>query len=683
VKSLRALLFASLLAVMASSAWAQFVLGPSSLPTGSVGKQYDVQLTSTPVITSGEPLWTSTGSFPPGLLLDPNLGTISGIPTTAGVFTFTVLLTNGQQTGTKAFTIAVSGGTLGIAETTIPPGTLGVVYTSKLTPQGGVPPYAWAFSGGNANGLSIDALTGTISGTPAAAGSFPIQVTLSDSILGSISRIFTLAVIGIPAQTLPAGTPDVAYSATLQVVGAPGLPTWIVIGGSLPPGLTMSSGGVISGVPTTVGSYPFTVRVTELVVGSSATANFTIVIGTPVTITTTTLPDGLTGKAYTTTVAASGGQTPYTWTLASGAPAWLSIDSASGALTGTPPAAGTYSVTVIARSSGAAGGSGQSTLSIIVSDAIQITSPSLTITLGQALPASTQFTATGGTAPYTWSATALPTGLTLDATTGVLSGTPTAPGTFAINVTVKDARQQQASASPNLIVTTPGLTVTIGGLPPTSGPAAQPAATVAITSAFPTALTGTLNLTFASSVGGDDQLVRFANGTRTLAFTIAAGSTQGVFTGASNVLTGTVAGTITIKATLASGTTDVTPTPQPTQVITVNQTPPVITAVRVTNVTGGFNVIVTGYSTPRNMTSALFHFSATTGTNLAATDITVPVGPTFTNWYNNAASNAFGSQFTMTVPFTVTGATFPVSAVTVQLTNSVGNSTVSAPANPQ
>ena len=683
MKSLRALLFACLLSATVSSAWAQYVIAPSTLPQGLQGSVYaTAQLTTTPVIVNATPTWSiSSGSLPAGLTLDPVAGTITGTPTVVGLFTFTVkiITTPATQQGTRIYTLPVSGGTLTIVPTSIPGGSIGVPYNFTPPVSGGVTPYAWRLEGANTNGLSINVFTGKLSGTPVAAGTFPLLVTLTDSVLASTSRAFTLTVIGIPAQSLPAGTPGVAYPQTLlQLTGASGTPAWTVTTGTLPPGLTLSDVGVISGTPTTGGVYPFTVGVTDGI-GNTASQNLSITIGAALSITTTTLPDGITARAYSATVAASGGQTPYTWSIGS-APEWLTIDPASGTLRGTPPAAGTVSFTVsVATPAGAATAVSRS-LSFVVTDALQITSPPLSITLGQTLSAT--FTASGGTAPYTWSATSLPAGLTLDAASGLLSGTPTAAGTFAVNVTAQDSRPQQASVHPNLVVTAPAVTVTIGGLPAAVGPAAQPLATVAIASAFPTALSGTLTLTFVSAVGGDDQLVRFANGTRTASFTIAAGSTQGVFAGAANVLTGTVAGTITIKATLLAGTTDVTPTPQPTQNITVNSTPPVITGVKVTTVTGGFAVVVTGFSTPRNMTSALFHFAPTTGTNLAATDITVQVGTAFTAWYNSAASNATGSQFTMTVPFNVSGATFPITAVTVQLTNSAGNSAVSPPANP-
>ena len=100
----------------------------------------------------------------------------------------------------------------------------------------------------------------------------------------------------------------------------------------------------------------------------------------------------------------------------------------------------------------------------------------------------------------------------------------------------------------------------------------------------------------------------------------------------------------------------------------------------------GFTVAVTGYSTPRDMTSAQFNFTPTTGTTLAASSATVQLGNAFTQWYGTTASNAFGSQFTFTIPFTVSSTGVisgaPISAITVSLTNSKGTSTTFGPVNP-
>jgi hypothetical protein len=248
-------------------------------------------------------------------------------------------------------------------------------------------------------------------------------------------------------------------------------------------------------------------------------------------------------------------------------------------------------------------------------------------------------------------------------------------------------RTASSSSSPRRVISDaapPALpAVTIGGLPASSGPAQQPAMTISIASAYPAAITGTATLTFASSVGGDDQTIQFGSGGRAVSFTIAAGSTQASFSGATStnassvaVLTGTVAGTITITLDFMASGTDITPAPAPTATITLITTPAFIqTVVFGSATTGAFTVVVTGFSTTRDMTTGLFQFAPSSNATLATSAVTVSLGEAFSIWYSNTASNATGSEFQLTVPFTTTnGPSADVIAVTVTLTNSKGAS---------
>jgi hypothetical protein len=142
------------------------------------------------------------------------------------------------------------------------------------------------------------------------------------------------------------------------------------------------------------------------------------------------------------------------------------------------------------------------------------------------------------------------------------------------------------------------------------------------------------------------------------------------------VLTGTVAGTITITLDLMASGTDITPTPAPTATITLITTVPFIqTVLPPQQQAGGFIVVVTGFSTTRDMVSGTFHFASSTNATLASADVTVPLGPAFATWYSNSASNATGSEFQLTVPFTTSnGPPTDIVAVTVTLTNSKGAS---------
>lgn len=230
------------------------------------------------------------------------------------------------------------------------------------------------------------------------------------------------------------------------------------------------------------------------------------------------------------------------------------------------------------------------------------------------------------------------------------------------------------------------VTVTITGLPTVGVAATQPAAAVTLSGPSPVTTTGTLTLAFTPAGGGNQAFdAKFASGSPfTANFTIASGSTQGLFGTASSipVMIGTVAGTITITTSIQGG---VLAPPAPV-VMTVNPTVPVITKVTFgTFASGTFSVLVTGRSTPRDMTSALFHFALPTNTQPSTLDVTVPLQTAFTAWYSNSNSAPFGSTFTATVQFSYTGppgSTVPFTAVTVALTNSVGSSNTFGPVNP-
>jgi subtilisin family serine protease len=154
------------------------------------------------------------------------------------------------------------------------------------------------------------------------------------------------APLAISTTSLPGGSTTSNYSQMVQAVGGRLGYTWSVASGALPPGLALyPTLGVIGGAPTTGGTWSFTMRVTDAA-GATATAALSIVVSAPLTIGTASLPSGLVGTPYSATLAATGGTSPYTWSIAAGTlPAGLSLNAATGAITGTPTVAGTSSVT--------------------------------------------------------------------------------------------------------------------------------------------------------------------------------------------------------------------------------------------------------------------------------------------------------------------------------------------------
>jgi hypothetical protein len=729
-----------LLAAALSARGALLTISPAAFqpPPGiPINQPFSIGVTATPTPAVACTWTISSGALPAGLAIAPGVGkgaaTISGTPTVAGNATFTVTCTAGADAGSRAYSLFVLS-PVSISQTSVPVGTQNVPYTDALNATGGLQPYTWSFGAGtNSDGLQICPQDGAVGcptaspqgglifGTPTALGSFTLSVVVKDAAGQTFTASLTLVVAaGVIVQTssLAPAAVGVSYSQTLVGSGGKTPYVWTVSGGSLPAGLALDpASGIISGTPTAGGVFPFTVTLTDAT-PVQATAALTInVLG----ITTTSLPDATVGTAYSQTLQAAGGVPPVTWAVSSGTlPAGLTLNASSGTISGTPTISGSSTFTVSASYTPASAASPVTTqqqLTIFVSGVLNITSSPLTLTEGTAFSQSLG-TVAGGTGPYTWAVVTgtLPVGLKLDPatciassnTTCMLSGTTTAPvGTTSVTFSVTDSSTPKALVSKASISITvnappPPTSATISGLPSSSGPLQQQLAIVSISGAYPLDIGGPLNgihtqltLSFASSVGGDDQMVRFASGscvvngashTCTTSFTIAAGSTQASFGGAANVtvITGTVAGTITLTAQLIdSAGNNITPSPAPTASLVVNATVPGTPIVKVTTpAPGQFNVAVTGFSSTRDMASALFHFAPTTGTTLAQADITVQLGSAFAAWYANTASNVFGSEFTMTVPFTYQATAIPFTAVTVTLTNSKGASNPSAPANP-
>jgi uncharacterized repeat protein (TIGR01451 family) len=249
-------------------------------PAGQVGVAYSHQLT----VTGGTAPFTwsiSTGALPAGLALNASTGLLSGTPTASGTFTFTVrVLDASGQAVTKSVTLVIAAAPAVVF--TAPSGEVGVAYSGQPTTTGGTAPFTWTISAGALpSGVSINASTGLISGTPTASGSFSVTITATDSFGQTSNKTTTLVIAAQPAFTTtppPAGRVGAAYTTTFDVTGGVAPFTWAISAGSTPAGLSFNTGtGVLSGTPTTTGSTSFTVRVTDAN-GQTATKAVTLVI---------------------------------------------------------------------------------------------------------------------------------------------------------------------------------------------------------------------------------------------------------------------------------------------------------------------------------------------------------------------------------------------------------------------
>jgi large repetitive protein len=446
----------------------------TSLPAGTIAQTYNqaVLATGTGTLTFSI-VSPGTGTLPPGLTLNASTGTITGAPTATGTFPFTVRVADTfGQSDTQALSILVStDNPPQIVPPSLPSGTVGVAYgPTSLQATGGMGTLTWSISAGSLPpGLTGPPSTGpsvTISGTPTSQGTFNFTVRVTDSLGQSDTRALSITInlpppLDITTTSLPGGSIGQIYSQTVAATGGTGARTWSISAGTLPLGLNLdATTGVISGTPILpAGTSNFTVRVADAA-GQSDTQDLSITISlfNVPNITTTTLQGGTVGQTYSQPVVATGGIGALTWSISAGTlPQGLDINPINGVISGTPTDAETANFTV--RVADTLGQSDTQALSIqIDSAAPPPTPPNITTTalsdgtVGQAYNQTLQ--ATGGTGALTWSIAAgtLPQDLTLDPTTGVISGTPTAAGPATFTVRVADTGGQEDTQDLSILI---------------------------------------------------------------------------------------------------------------------------------------------------------------------------------------------------------------------------------------
>ena len=471
------------------------IITTSPLQFGFIDRVYTQSL----VASGGTPpyRWSlaDAGALPPGFAFNSS-GFIGGTPTSEGTYVFTVQVTDAvNATSQKEFGITITRASSSLNSTfdsqELP---------TKLEPGQNFPvlirflnsgAQAWGTSGlyirsqnptdnalwggnivplfGNpiAPGESLEARF--IAFAPRTSGVYDFQWQLYQDGQGWFGQMSTNVRItvgdGVPPLTITSAVSaqavqGQAFTMPLAATGGSSPYTWTVTAGALPQGLSLNrESGLLAGVAVASGAATCTVTVSDAQSRHDERVMTITVLPPPVTaleMTTAQLAAGQQGAAYSQPLAAVGGKPPYVWSMVEGSlPAGLALNAAAGAISGMPSVSGTFNITLAVNDADAHTARRAFTLTI---NAPQLTMQLATLveaSVGQAF--SYQPAAAGGRQPYAWAATAgaLPAGLTLNGASGLISGTPTAAGSFVVGITVRDPDSRSVNGTLTIKVTDP------------------------------------------------------------------------------------------------------------------------------------------------------------------------------------------------------------------------------------
>jgi hypothetical protein len=368
------------------------------------GGQVGVSYSGTVSASGGTPPYSLTVSGLPTGLSFAN-GGVSGTPTTAG--TYTVQVTAKDSTGAQAtgsFTVVIQPAGLTLSAN-LGNGTVGVPYTGSVSASGGIPPYTFSFTG-LPTGVT-GAPDGTVSGTPTAAGPFTIVANVTDSQKNTARATYSVT-IAVPTLTItsvavPNATVGTTLSATFTASGGVPPYTWSATG--LPAGLSVSTGGLLSGAPTAPGTPSFTLTVKDNA-GNSASQSVKLTIALPAAppLNLTGLPANSNPATQSTLQIGIGTAYPVDVTVtltltfaADSGPDDPTVQFSTGGRTATVtiPAGSTVALTTVGVQTGTVAGTATITSKLVAStvDITPTPAPKITVRVPAAVPTATSVTA--------------------------------------------------------------------------------------------------------------------------------------------------------------------------------------------------------------------------------------------------------------------------------------------------
>ncbi|HYP05040.1 MAG TPA: putative Ig domain-containing protein [Bryobacteraceae bacterium] len=452
------------------------VLPPLSISTGCplpaafVGTPYTQTLNAVGANAYRWEMVADPGSaLPSGISLSTN-GRMTGTPSAVGTseFTLRVVATteDGEQTVSKRCALTVRPPTVTITSACpLPSGTVGQNYSRSVQATGGRAPYTWSLAEGSASlpvGLSL-LPSGSIQGVPRVAGTTVVTLRATSNPGDNAEPALRSCSITINAEplqltsgcSLPPTTVGVPYSQALTVAGGAAPYVWTALG-SMPPGLSLSPDGLVSGAASSTAGV-FQVRVRDAR-GNVSEQTCTLQVSQPsIRISTACpLPTATTGRPYTFRLEASGGSGPYSWSSIGGMPFGLSL-SGDGVVSGNPGGSGLVGMRFLVTDSTGNSAASGCNMVVMPSDFNITSCPLPAASVGVDYQQSLRSSGGSGTYLYT-AVSGLPAGLTLN-TNGLLSGRPREAGTGMLTVRVVDSQGRAATQPCSLPVNPSPLTI--------------------------------------------------------------------------------------------------------------------------------------------------------------------------------------------------------------------------------